>query len=713
MSGPDAVEMALVLTDGSSEQIASLDLRPSRVVRALGNDALYFVAERCMSEGMTEEALLLFEASAKKSGALARLSAIRLTEIGDESKRNSAAYDFYKKYKSDAKAALVYAESLYNQKKYKKALSLVERALKNLNNSDSGDRFDYISDYNKTALLNGLTKVRLLCLLQEKKDDLFFQDVTNWFSNNAISDEHRHFYSGLTKVAGRSRLRTSHGIEWIQLNDLIKVRSDSAGRIYSRAYKVFANSGIRLQDLSAIEISDIGKSYLYGSDKFEINAQLFEKAAGFIDDEQSLFMLYFYAGRLHDRAGNNDSALQNFEAAMDVSPTSTNYDNALWYYLNSIAKSSIRDVIPALQKYFQIWNDNGYFDDFLDTTAYTLLEQKLWDDFVAAAQVVVANGVGESVGKYGYIAARLIEEGLAKNPTPHASTESVVKSFLEIAYSTYQRNAHYRFLAAARLGLRSSTTNRTLFTRLGSPIDTDNTLEALLLGYERYGVYNKLYNVFMEHKDKVSVSTAVSISKSLAKAGLPSKSLRVAAALAGRDDTPLNKEILQLLYPRPYLDEIHTAVERFDNNEALMYALIRSESFFDKDVISHAGAMGLSQLMAPTAEDVASRLRFDEYDVFDAKTNALFGSYYLSNMLRVFDQIPTLALSAYNAGLTNVRRWQKSDGNLPYDLFLEVIPFAETREYGRKVLSAAGFYGYLYYDQDVQSTVDYIMQIQP
>ena len=85
-------------------------------------------------------------------------------------------------------------------------------------------------------------------------------------------------------------------------------------------------------------------------------------------------------------------------------------------------------------------------------------------------------------------------------------------------------------------------------------------------------------------------------------------------------------------------------------------------------------------------------------------------------MRRRLDGSSILALFAYNGGITRVRSWVKSanlefgTNALPKDLFLEALPFSETREYGRKVVSAAALYGTLYYSKSTSEVVEEILQ---
>jgi soluble lytic murein transglycosylase len=146
----------------------------------------------------------------------------------------------------------------------------------------------------------------------------------------------------------------------------------------------------------------------------------------------------------------------------------------------------------------------------------------------------------------------------------------------------------------------------------------------------------------------------------------------------------------------------------------ILYGLIRTESAFDPDIISHAGAIGLSQIVPPTALETAARIRklggpnyidnTNSIDLRNPVTNVHIGAFYLSQLITLMDS-PMQALLAYNGGMTRVRRWRAAEKDLPEDLFLETIGLIETREYGKQVLAAAVAYGYLYFDLSMEAVV--------
>lgn len=133
---------------------------------------------------------------------------------------------------------------------------------------------------------------------------------------------------------------------------------------------------------------------------------------------------------------------------------------------------------------------------------------------------------------------------------------------------------------------------------------------------------------------------------------------------------------------------------------ALVLGVIRQESAFDLDARSHAGAMGLMQLMPGTAKLVAGKLALPyrpEALTRDARYNMALGSAYLGGLIRDFDGSLVMALAGYNAGPSRARRWVQEQGDPRESLekaldWIELIPFYETRNYVQRVLENATVY---------------------
>tara|TARA_R110002072_G_scaffold136124_3_gene278377 strand:+ start:92431 stop:94440 length:2010 start_codon:yes stop_codon:yes gene_type:complete len=155
---------------------------------------------------------------------------------------------------------------------------------------------------------------------------------------------------------------------------------------------------------------------------------------------------------------------------------------------------------------------------------------------------------------------------------------------------------------------------------------------------------------------------------------------------------------LSLRFPLAYGDLFSSAASQLQIPTQLLYAMTRQESAFMQDVVSPAGARGLMQLMPATAREVARGvgLRISNQDLFTPEINISLGSQYLARLLEEFDGNRILAIAAYNAGPNRVNQWllRSVDSPLPPDIWIETIPFAETRGYVQNVLVYAVIYGH-------------------
>jgi soluble lytic murein transglycosylase len=469
----------------------------------------------------------------------------------------------------------------------------------------------------------------------------------------------------------------------------------------------------------------MGKACLYGSSDNIQNARIFNDIAdssGKNDGEIS-YNAWFYAGRLYDKVDNSyTTASSRYKYAMEAAGTGKQYDNALWYLLNSSLRFSTDETLNVLEKYCRTWHDAGYFDDFFELLMPLMLSEARWDDFQKVWKIVDGYATDEVTAKYAYVYGRLVQEKLAKPADPEKDQEEAFSRALTSGTDTY-----YKILAAGRLNLDDSATEKVMCsTKINAEFRQNEDAEKFLAGYAAFGLPEKIYDEWLYFVDvkniPVSLDCAVRLAGFLNKTASGTdnyyaQSLRIMAGTAGDSDKPLTRDALALLYPCNYRDIVADVCRRYELPEETIYALIRSESFFDNDVVSSAGAVGLTQLMQFTAADIAQRLKRSDYSLKDPAINIEFGAYYLANLIKRLDGSVLTAFFSYNAGITRVRRWLQSSaielGNresLPYDLFLETIPYSETREYGRKLVSASAAYGWLYCGKSVHEVVDEIIR---
>jgi soluble lytic murein transglycosylase len=170
--------------------------------------------------------------------------------------------------------------------------------------------------------------------------------------------------------------------------------------------------------------------------------------------------------------------------------------------------------------------------------------------------------------------------------------------------------------------------------------------------------------------------------------GWHSRAIATAASLGEYDD-------LQIRYPLPWQQQFEAFSSAASISPTWAYGIARSESLFMRDVRSSAGAIGLMQLMPKTGRRVAKEIRLPYSGLAtltDPESNIRLGTSYLGQMAERFDGNAVLATAAYNAGPHRVDRWLPESGSEDARIWIENIPFNETRTYVKRVLSAQAIF---------------------
>jgi len=152
---------------------------------------------------------------------------------------------------------------------------------------------------------------------------------------------------------------------------------------------------------------------------------------------------------------------------------------------------------------------------------------------------------------------------------------------------------------------------------------------------------------------------------------------------------------LELRFPIAYRQAVFDNAAKNGLDLSWVYAVIRQESAFTRDARSPAGALGLMQLMPATARRLAPHIGLRAQlrrKLLSPKTNIRLGTAYLRLMLDRMKANRVLATAAYNAGPNRVQRWLPYEGAMPADLWVETIPFNETRRYLQRVLAYTVIY---------------------
>jgi soluble lytic murein transglycosylase len=427
------------------------------------------------------------------------------------------------------------------------------------------------------------------------------------------------------------------------------------------------------------------------------------------------FRLLFFAARIARQRGEKDIELfeQALPYALHVSPEQS--DACIWYILDSSLSQSAAVTIRYLEKYISQWSDDAYFADVLDKLARDLILKRQWEDMANVCTILRsrfsgarpgASAANAALAKYAWITGRAIEEGLyaPKKTAPLAGPTA----YRRVAYDAGIGSLYYRSLSAAALG------EPFLVLQAAEPQPAKETAETeispimeFLLGFFKHNAAGFAPRYIRPLENELSADELRSLAAALGAAGQYQESMRLVTLYARRSDYQMSRQDWELLYPRPFKELVERYAGETGIEPALLHALIRTESAFDPAVVSHAGAVGLTQLIPATAREMAARIRRQggpDYipgsedaaiDLRDPAINLHIGAAYLAYLNERMED-PLLALLAYNGGMNRVRRWRRALPALPPDIFLETVEYAETRNYGRNVKGAAAMYAELY-----------------
>jgi soluble lytic murein transglycosylase len=649
-----------------------------------GNDALYFMALTELKSDEKNAIRLLKEAQKKSSPLISRKASEKLTELGTVQEKISACTELYKNF-PDQDSLLIALKELFSRGEFSRVVQLSEK-------------IDYKNCFNENAYYR-------LCAMFRKKDSRFETEFFEWCTVRPFQNFHHQLYG--------ETFAFYDSVRW----KILEFRNEVFTRNYVSSAKTAGEilSGENFAEFYVPQIlSDAGKSFLYGTKNSAENAIFLDNARKFLPDDCKFFA-DFYAARLYEKSGAYETRAQNrFIQAMEESDSDENFDASLWYYFNSLLKISAAQTISAVKNFADKWRNPSYFDGFFETLSVRLLSLHLWDDFFSLADFLYGRASGEISAKFSYISARLIQENFIRLPK-EKSAEEMQKFFLRATEGG--DDLYYRFLAMNGLNFSAEKIQRNLENFGEKKIRQISTeTERLLTGYADFGLAEILCAEYKKSAEKISLECAVKILEFLEQCGMEADSIRLASYRLFSPDKKIPAELFRLAFPRRFKEIVENSCADFSQPEWLLYGLIRSESFFNPDAVSSAGAIGLTQLMESTASDVARKLKFAEFDLKDPATNIRFGSFYLEELRRRLENSAILAVLSYNGGISRVRSWTKSARlefgmqNLPNDLFLEAIPFSETRGYGRKVISAAAVYAYLYYDKNPATVVEEMMK---
>lgn len=715
--------------------------------KRFGDDAQYFIGLRLLQEGNENAAREKFKYCIKKgSPAIAQKSAETLCTFGNIQEKNAAAENLLKLFPGN-ETLLIAARQFAGSGEVNKLIY-------------------HTAGLDFATAKNEVIRLRLEAM-GRRGDSGYESEVYRWFTECPISTDHYQFYRDFYKHPDFEGAYENPGSEqaaslkFTPQQFAIHYRIESYKRNYSYTTRASTILAGYFADGSLVPapqlVSDFGKNYLYGSMEFAKNAVWFRQLAQDFAGTPAEFYFWFYAGRYYEKAGMYfRQSQQCFEAAMACAGSPAQKDNALWYLLNTSLNFSMDFIIESIGEYCREWTDCEYFEDFFEQLVTALLAAGRWNEFGRIYKAVDGYASDLTTAQFAYLYGRLVQEGLAEG-----NEQDVTAAFTRACRGG--SSVYYKTLAAYRLGLwekpeelkavmcaptgaketrearettvpvsseiskNSGSSKNSAAAKSSATSALSASRENLLLGYAYFGFPELIYPEWQKNQGAdLSVETNFYLADFLAKCADPAaaetsdyytQSLRIAARAQRLASTQITRDQLALVYPNYYSDFVSKYCQEYKLAEPVMYALIRSESFFDAEVTSSAGAIGLTQLMEFTGSDIARRFKMQDYSLTDPETNIRFGTFYLASLISRCEDSPLLGFFSYNAGITRVRRWLQSSliefgkkSNMPLDLFLETVPFAETREYGRKLISATLAYDWLEAPERFPETAENLLE---
>ena len=296
-----------------------------------------------------------------------------------------------------------------------------------------------------------------------------------------------------------------------------------------------------------------------------------------------------------------------------------------------------------------------------------------WDRVRDVINALPVEKAKENAWRY-WLARSLEQEDTAK--------KDATIFFQELAM---KRN-YYGFLAASRIGLppqlqhRPMTTGRTAIPKVAQHAGVLRAAELYKL--KRYVPARREWHYLKSVLPREEQFALAQVAK---QNGWFDRVILILPELGYMHD-------VEMRFPLAYKASFSRMSRQNKISPSWAFAVTRKESLFMTDAHSSSGALGLMQLLPSTAKEVAKR-RLKKNHLYNPTTNIKLGTKYLKQLLRMTKGNHTMATAAYNAGFTNVRRWLPDDDKtMPTDIWIESIPFSQTRDYVKSVLAFQQIY---------------------
>ncbi len=546
-------------------------------------------------------------------------------------------------------------------------------------------------------------------LKNKKREHLFFagkweeleDDVPSLFANRAMTSKVLLTYQ-LFCDEEETDLEEFHST----MNMRILVFEKKYDKAYLEAKKLMEASPVSILHTKYI-FYDLLRSMFFSSNNYAEKAELLRKFLAKNDKYISKgnrtnieYLAYLYLARLYEKSGsaNRKLSLEYYNRAIKIAPSPYDFDDSNWFKLNLELKTDFPTFLKDFALSIPKWSSHAWYEDLVSKVVTDRVAKRQFTVLKQFYEIIKKTNLEDQKAKLKYILAR---QGLIGGKKKDAIYREIYRGEHNLIY--------YTLLSAYHLDLpMEDVLYKKKVKREENVLYSSQDAKKILDSYIKYGLHSHIYREAIRIYPTITVEEASKFSKELQLKEFFPDSINLVQFAINSEGSSFNAEHLRSVYPRPFYKEVSKWAKEYNVSEYIMYALIRSESFFRPKVASHAGAMGLAQLMPKTAREIAKSLKIKNYDILDCDDNIHFGTYYLSNMIKRFDGKIMPGMCAYNAGPTAVSRWLKNNTIEKEDIFVEGIPYDETRNYGKKLLSTACMYASLYYNKTSRQVIEEI-----
>jgi soluble lytic murein transglycosylase len=492
----------------------------------------------------------------------------------------------------------------------------------------------------------------------------------------------------------------------------------------------------KVKDTLSCEVSQlIGRSYTKLR-KHALSVPWYERVAGECTDGELLLKSLYLGGRGWWNAGDGGKAQALFERVWKEYPTHSYADDAMLYAARILREAGKLDAArKVLKQQLKSYPKGDMASDAHWLLMRELLDKKDWRGLIKYAQEVQDPAEHDlyTQGRLAYFVGRAYE-ALGKMTEARAAFEGVVKAYplgyyallslhglarLKHGSKAVEGAAHLCALGEAGVcDVAVSVADKPVV--ISDKVRQDVTFKrgVTLL---RLGMTGPADREFRRLRSKLSVDAQGqwALAALLDAAGayplshdIPRREITgwadhypLRAGTPKEADAPSGTRRWQIAYPQPFKQSVESWAAKRAIKPALVWAIMREESGFNPRIESWANARGLLQLMEATGRSVAQKDKLEGFTaakLFDPETNIRLGTAYMRELSDQLEAHPALIIAGYNGGYANVARWLKDGGGaLELDLWIEDIPYGQTRNYTKRVLTSYWTYSWMYSDEPV------------